>query len=340
MTAPWERRAYEGLVAAHSAGRLGHAQLIHGPARLGKRRVAERFANYLLCDAPGGVDPCGACRSCRQFAQRHQRDPQETRPDGSLAHPDGHPGHPDALFIGYVLNEKSSPKKMRSEIVIDQMRELTQQLLITPQYGRARVALVEPADAIGTAAANALLKTLEEPVPGRYLLLVTSQPARLPATIRSRCQRVEFRLPPADEARAWLAAQGHAAADADEALTASRGHPGLADDWLRNGGLELRRGVGRDLQRLARGEASVQEVTGQWADVQAAERVAHAADLVAQKAAGLTDPRTARSLAAWFDKANRSRDLLRTTVRSDLVLMELLMAWRDTARTGPETRER
>lgn len=331
---------YEGLVAAHVAGRLGHAQLIHGPARLGKRRVAERFAQYLLCDAPVDIDPCGACRSCRQFAQRHQREPVETRPDGSLAHPDGHPGHPDALFIGYVLNERSSPKKMRSEIVIDQMRELTQQLLITPQYGRARVALVEPADAIGVAAANALLKTLEEPVPGRYLLLVTSQPARLPATIRSRCQRVEFRLPPADEAVQWLAAKGHAAADADEALAAARGHPGLADDWLRNGGLELRRAVGRDLQRLARGEATAQEVAGQWADAQAAVRVAHAADLVAQKAAGLTDPRTTRSLAAWFDKANRSRDLLRTTVRADLVLMELLMAWRDAARAGPETRER
>ena len=85
-------------------------------------------------------------------------------------------------------------------------------------------------------------------MPSRYLWLVSAHPARLPATIRSRCQRVEFRLPPHDEARAWLAAQGHAEADVDEALQAANGHPGLADDWLRNGGLDLRRRVVADLQ--------------------------------------------------------------------------------------------
>lgn len=337
---PWQQRAYESMVAAFDAGRLGHAQLLHGPARLGKRRVAERVAQRLLCETPQGLEPCEACRSCRQFAHRHQRDPVETRPDGSLAHPAGHPGHPDALFVGYVLNEKSNPKKMRTEIVIDQMRDLTRQLLITPQYGRARVALVEPADAIGIAAANALLKTLEEPVEGRYLLLVTAQPARLPATIRSRCQRVEMRMPGRDEAAAWLASQGHAPTDADAALDAARGHPGLADDWLRNGGLALRKAVAGDLQRLSKGDAAPSELAQQWlADEQADLRLRFAADLAVERAAGLTDPRHARSLAAWFDKANRSRDLLRTTVRADLVLVDLLTAWR-AMRAGQEIRER
>jgi DNA polymerase-3 subunit delta' len=338
--APWERRAYDGLAAALDAGRLGHAQLIHGPARLGKRRVAERFSQRLLCESPRGNDPCDECRSCRQFVARHQRDPVETRPDGSLAHPDGHPGHPDALFVGYVLNEKSNPKKMRSEIVIEQMRELTQKLLVSPQYGRARVALVEPADAVGVAAANALLKTLEEPVEGRYLLMVTSRPSRLPATIRSRCQQVEFRVPPRDEADAWLLAQGHASADVDEALRAAHGHPGLADDWLRNGGLELRRRVAADLQGLARGEVAPHELVDAWSKDAPDLRLQHAADLAVERARGLTDPRAARSLATWFDKANRSRDLLRTTVRADLVLMELLTAWRAAMRTGQEIGER
>ncbi|HEY4582227.1 MAG TPA: DNA polymerase III subunit delta' [Lysobacter sp.] len=338
---PWARRAYESLVAALDAGRLGHAQLLHGPALLGKRAVAERFAQRLLCESPARLDPCGACRGCRQFDARFQRDPVETRPDGSLAHPSGHPSHPDAAFIGYVLNEKSSPKKMRSEIVIDQMRELTQQLLVSPQYGRARVALVEPADAIGVAAANALLKTLEEPVEGRYVLLVSSRPARLPATIRSRCQLVEFRIPPPGEARSWLLAQGHAPADVDEALAAANGHPGLADDWLRSGGLDLRRRVASDLQKLARGEVTAQEAAQQWgADAQADLRLRFAADIVLDRARGLTDPQGTRSLAAWFDQANRSRDLLRTTVRADLVLMELLTAWRAASRAGQEIRDR
>src|SRR3546814_1588205 len=87
-------------------------------------------------------------------------------------------------------------------------------------------------DAVNYHAWNAILKTLEEPQPGRYLWLVVSNPARLPATIRSRCQRLDFPLPPRDEARAWLQAQGHAQKAADEALEAARGHPGLADAWL------------------------------------------------------------------------------------------------------------
>ena len=316
--APWQSRIEAQVAATLEAGRLGHAQLFCGPARLGKRDVAVRLARRVLCESPRGAEACGACRSCRLFEA------------GT---------HPDYRFVSFIPNREGT--KLRTEIVIDQMRELSAQLSLTPQFGRAQVAIVDPADAINNAAANALLKTLEEPVPGRYLWLVTAHPARLSATIRSRCQRVEFRLPPLEEARAWLLAQGHAQGDVDEALQAAHGHPGLADDWLRNGGLDLRRHVAADLQKVARGEATAQEVAQQWAgDEHADLRLRHAADLVVERARGLTDPRAARSLATWFDKANRSRELLRTTVRADLVLMELLTAWCAAARAGQEIRER
>jgi DNA polymerase-3 subunit delta' len=275
------------------------------------------MARRVLCESATGEDACGRCRSCRLF-------------DAGT--------HADYRFVSFIPNRDGT--KLRTEIVIDQMRELTGQLALTPQFGRAQVAVVDPADAINHAAANALLKTLEEPVPGRYLWLVSAHPMRLPATIRSRCQRIEFRLPPSHESTAWLASRGHSPAEAAEALAAARGHPGLADDWLRNGGLTLRRAVASDLQRLWKGDAAPPEVAQQWvADEFADLRIRHAADLVVERAAGLTDPRRARSLAAWFDKANRSRDLLRTTVRADLVLVELLMAWR-ALRAGPENRER
>ena len=317
MTAPWQERAYTKMADAFCAGRLGHAQLICGPAQLGKRDIAIRMARRVLCEAAAGDDACGACRSCRLF-------------DAGT--------HPDYRFISFIPNREGT--KLRSEIVIDQMRELSVQLGLTPQFGRAQVAVIDPADAINHAAANALLKTLEEPVPGRYLWLVSAHPMRLSATIRSRCQRVELRLPPEAEATAWLAERGHARPAAAEALAAARGHPGLADDWLRNGGLAVRKAVVADLQRLSKGEASPSEIAQQWtADEHADLRLRHAADYAVQRAAGLTDPRHARSLAAWFDKANRSRDLLRTTVRADLVLVELLMAWRE-LRLGPENRER
>ena len=301
---PWQQRAYDHAFAALEAGRLGHGLLICGPAGLGKRAVADRLAQFVL----GGSEPALQARTAQLIAA------------GT---------HPDLHLVSYGLTKDGS--KLRTEIVIDQMRELSQKLALTPQYGRAQVAIVDPADAINRAACNALLKTLEEPAEGRYLWLISAQPARLPATIRSRCQRLEFKLPPHEESLAWLAARGHPARDAQEALAASRGHPGLADEWLREGGLALRKSVASDLEKLESGQVGVIETAQRWSsDEHAALRLSHAADLVLAQAgeAGLTDPARLHKLATWFDAANRTRDLLRTTVRGDLAIVDLLLAWR------------
>lgn len=305
--APWQQRLYDQAAAAIDAGRLGHGLLFCGPAQLGKRAVAMRLAQRLLCtDRGADGEPCGACRGCRLYAA------------GT---------HPDYQLLSFVPNKEGT--RLRTEIVIEQVRRLSEQMVLTPQYGGAQIAIVDPADAINHAASNALLKTLEEPVPGRYLWLISAHPARLSATIRSRCQRLEFRLPPRDEALAWLQAHGHADAAASEALDAARGHPGLAHDWLQNSGLKIRREVASDLAKLTRGEAGAVETAQRWAaDEHASLRLRHAADLAVAQAAGLTDPVRTRRLATWFDQANRTRDLLRTTVRADLAIVELLMAWR------------
>ena len=336
--APWQQRVHDQAAAALDTGRLGHGLLFCGPAHLGKRAVAERLAARVLClQRTAGGEACGQCRSCTLLAHRHQRDPVETRPDGRLVHPFGHSSHPDLLLVGQEVNDKSRPPKMRTEIVIEQIRRLSEQLALTPQYGGARVAIIDPADAVNHAACNALLKTLEEPVPGRYLWLVSAHPMRLPGTIRSRCQRLEFRLPPQAESLAWLQAQGHSAQAAGDALGAARGHPGQAHEWLAGGGIALRRGVADDLEAVARGQRTPLETAQRWAaDEHAALRLGHAADLaVVQAGERLTDPARTRSLAAWFDQANRARDLLGTTVRADLVIVELLMAWRACAAPAP-----
>lgn len=305
--APWQQRVYDQACEAIDAGRLAHGLLFCGPANLGKRAVAERLAQRLLCQARGADgEPCGHCRSCQFLAA------------GS---------HPDYNLISFVPNREGT--RLRTEIVIEQIRALSEKLTLTPQYGGAQVAIIEPADAVNHAACNALLKTLEEPVPGRYLWLVTAHPARLPATIRSRCQKLEFRLPPQDEAVAWLSRQGHTESAAAEALQAARGHPGLADAWLRDGVLKLRREVATDLARLRRGESAALETAQRWTtDEHAPLRLRFAADLALAEATGLTDPGRTRSLAAWFDAANRTRDLLRTTVRADLAVADLLLSWR------------
>ena len=334
--APWQQRIYQQAGAALDAGRLGHGLLLCGPPRLGQRAVAERLAARMLCTSrTADGEPCGGCRSCRLFAVRSQTDPVELRPDGSLAHPWGHTGHPDFSQISYGINARSKPLKSRAEIVIEQVRKLSEQMALTPQYGEAKVAIIDPADALNHAAANALLKTLEEPVPGRYLWLVSAYPSRLPATIRSRCQRLEFRLPPHAEALAWLQAQGHGGKPAAEALEAARGHPGLADAWLRDGSLDLRREVSRDLEAVGRGNASAAATAQAWtADDHATLRLRFAADLALEQVStaastGLTDARRTRRLAAWFDAANRTAALLRTTVRADLAVAELLLDWQE-----------
>lgn len=318
--APWQQRIYDQAKASINAGRLGHGLLFCGPAQLGKRAVAERLAHGLLCrERSAQGDPCGHCRSCQLLAA------------GT---------HPDYQLVSFVPNKEGT--RLRTEIVIDQIRSLSERLSLTPQYGGAQIAIIDPADSINTAACNALLKTLEEPVPGRYLWLVSSHPARLPATIRSRCQRLEFRLPRQEESLAWLKAQGHSEAAAREAFEAARGHPGLAHEWLSGDGLKLRREVAADLTKLGRGETSAPEVAQRWVgDDHAALRLRHASDIaLAEAASGLTDPARARSLATWFDRANRTRDLLRTTVRADLAVVELLMAWRagEGRRAGGESR--
>jgi DNA polymerase-3 subunit delta' len=323
--APWQQRAHAQAVEALAAGRLAHGLLFSGPAGLGQREVAEKLAQRVLCLSPRGDEACGTCRGCTLYQSRSQSDPVEIRPDGTLALPHGRPGHPDALFVGFAMNEKTG--KPRQELSIEQIRTLSAQLALTSQYGEARVALIDPADALNTAASNALLKTLEEPQPGRYLWLIAADPSRLPATIRSRCQKLEFRLPPREEALAWLRTQGHAKA-AEEALDAARGHPGLAAQWLADGSLDLRREVADDLRALSQGRASATATAQRWnADDSLALRLRFAADIALDAAGRLTDPMRTRRLAAWFAAANRTRDLLRTTVRADLAVAELLLDW-------------
>jgi DNA polymerase III subunit delta' len=313
--APWLQPVLARLAAAHREGRLPHALLLCGPAGLGKRALAEFLVAGLLCTSPAADGAaCGHCRGCT------------LRLAGS---------HPDLMRIGLEENEKTG--KLRSEIVIEQIRSLSAKLALTPQFGGAQVAVIDPAEAMNVASANALLKTLEEPHPGCLLLLVADQPFRLPATIRSRCQRIELRLPERALARDWLRAQGIGDEQAESALDAARGNPGQALALAAEGGLALRREVESDLAALAAGRAGAAETARRWCDERLAQRLDFAADCVRDAAvadlgSGLTPPPEFPKLAAWFDQANRLRELIRTPVRTDLMLVGLLRQWRRAGR--------
>lgn len=311
--APWQSEVYARAVRAYQDDKLGHGLLFAGPADLGKHEVAEALAMRLLCKQPRADGlACGDCRSCRLVPAQSV----------GLATTQA---HPDLQRVGLEPNEKGD--KLRSEITVDQIRRLGQWFSLTSQFGGAQVALLDPADALNTAAANALLKTLEEPAPGRFLLLVASRPGRLPATIRSRCQRLEFRLPSPAVARDWLASQGFQPKRAEAALAAARGNPGLAARWLREGGLEMRDAVLAQLEAVAAGRSAPIAVAQSWlGDEHGEARLRFAADALLDRAAA--DAGNAAGIGALFDGINRVRSALGAPLRHDLVLAGLLLEWR------------
>lgn len=307
---PWQVPHWARLQASRQRGALAHALLVCGAAGLGKRAFVQHFMQGLLCSEPVDGEPCGHCRSCLLIAA------------GS---------HPDLVTLSFGLRKDGV---QRSEIVVDQIRELSARLAMNSQFGGWQVAVIDPADAMNAAAANALLKTLEEPAAQTMLILLADAPWRLPQTIRSRCQRVEFQLPADADALAWLQDEGvrHPA----EALAAASGNPGLARAWAGEGALERRQEVRKDLAALAAGRGQPIEVVKRWLDNEPAQRLWFAAQATADEIRARSSASTAplasamdvEALAHWYDAVNRTREALRGPLRGDLLLLELLAQWR------------
>jgi len=201
---PWLVAAERELVAA--GARFPQALLIEGPAGIGKRVLAMRVARARLCESPcADGTACGRCASCGYVAAGQ---------------------HPDLRLVEPVLYDEEGNATPQDLIKIEAIRQLTEWSQVTSHRRGAKIAVIAPAEAMHYAAANALLKTLEEPPAGTSLLLVAHQPGRLPATIRSRCVRRVVPLPADDLARTWLAAQG--VLEPDSVLAQAGGAPFLA----------------------------------------------------------------------------------------------------------------
>jgi len=208
---PWQALLWQRLGEQHDAGRLPQALMLTGAEGVGKLWFLRALASRLLCASPLAGTACGSCKSC------------ELLKAGS---------HSDFMAL--------HPEEGSRQIRIEQVRKLIQFAGRTPALGSRKVLLIGPAELMNSSAANALLKSLEEPSDSTTLLLSSNNVSALPATIRSRCQ-ITTHVPPSVEASvAWLqqfvgdadtAAQAHALFPGQPLLAAALTGAELVETW-------------------------------------------------------------------------------------------------------------
>ena len=209
MIYPWQQTHWQQIQQLLKTERLPHALLLHGNQGLGKKDFAVAIANALLCKQPGAdLQACGQCKTCQLLSVNT---------------------HPDLYYFEPTPPPKSTSKNPVLSIKIDVIRSVCEKMNQTSQYGGYRVTIINHAEQMNTAAANSLLKTLEEPGQNVLIILLTSRPHRLPATIRSRCQTLRFSEPDDAQALDWIkqkeTTQGLSPAQLQQALRQAHGSP-------------------------------------------------------------------------------------------------------------------
>jgi DNA polymerase-3 subunit delta' len=305
MIYPWLTEVEREFSERLEQGRLPHALLLSGPRGTGKTGLAESFAAGLMCQE-NGYPACGRCRSCQLLASG---------------------AHPDRQLITFEENPRTG--EPRKELVVGQVRRLIASMYLTNTISPRKLALVHPAEAMNANAANALLKTLEEPPGEAVLILVSHDTARLPATIRSRCQNLHVRQPEREASLNWLCSeQGLAQDEASAALYAAAGSPLEALNMFRSGMTDQYLQLMSTLEDLRSGRAGTgasmaalmeiaPDVLWSWISLHAAGEL---------KEVGPAHP-VAREMAMLQLIADKNRKLISTPVRKDFLLQDWLIQW-------------
>jgi DNA polymerase-3 subunit delta' len=225
----WQVAVWEWLRQQHARGSLAHAYLAYGEQGIGKFDLLRHFARYLLCKSPVTGSLCGTCVNC------------------ALAEGGA---HPDVLIV--------APEEGSRDIKIDQIRSLAEFVARTSHSGLMKVIVINQAHQLNVAAANSLLKTLEEPASKTVLFLVTERPGSLPATLRSRCQRLQFATPAIGVTADWLTAKGLTASDALTLATAAGSRPLYALALAERDGVNGAQDFLRQLSRLLQSQSLLQ----------------------------------------------------------------------------------
>lgn len=233
---PWQLGEWQQLTQLVSARKLPHALMFAGPAGIGKRHLAEVLAQFLLCHTPLEDRACGQCRGCELNKAKT---------------------HPDLLWI--------EPEEAGKAIKVDQVRELTEALGKTAQQAGYKLVIIDPAEAMNTNSANALLKSLEEPAANTLLILVSHTPSAVLPTIRSRCQLRVLPMPREEQVLHWLSPLlvGRNI-EPQRLLMAARGAPLAALELLEGDALEQQEEQLQQWVRVSLGQSSAIDVASNW----------------------------------------------------------------------------
>ncbi|HEY1403343.1 MAG TPA: DNA polymerase III subunit, partial [Pyrinomonadaceae bacterium] len=209
------QRAKDTLRRMIAGRRVPGALLFAGEDAVGKKLFALELAKALNCLAPAGFEACDKCSSCIRIA--HFADAPADKTD-------------DAKHIIWSEHRDVGLVKADKRVInVQQVRDIELETNFRPHEGKARVFILEDADKMNVQASNALLKTLEEPAPTSHIILVTTRPANLLTTIRSRCQTIRFAPLTADEIEKYLVGnKRRAGEEARLAAHLARGRLGLA----------------------------------------------------------------------------------------------------------------
>ncbi|MCX3309305.1 DNA polymerase III subunit delta' [Pantoea vagans] len=209
---PWLNQPYRQVIGQHQENRAHHALLIQAMAGMGDDALVWGMSRWLMCQQPDGLKSCGACHGC-QLMQANT--------------------HPDWYRL--------EAEKGKSTLGIDAVRQVTEKMYHFGQQGGAKVVWLPDAAQLSEAAANALLKTLEEPPANSWFFLSSRDPSRLLATLRSRCMTLHLTPPDEGQSLLWLKKQSsHDEQMLLAALRLSAGAPGAALSLLENGPWQAR----------------------------------------------------------------------------------------------------
>lgn len=233
---PWQLQEWQQLHQQIQANKLPHAIMFAGAKGIGKRHLAQAMAQLLLCLSPIEGTPCGKCRGCQLNRANN---------------------HPDFILV--------EPEEGSKGIKVDQVRALIDDLSKTAQQGGYKVVILEPAEAMNTNAANALLKSLEEPAAKTLLMLVCHTPSAVLPTIRSRCQLRLLPVPHAEQVIHWLKPlMAGSSVPVEKLMEASGGAPLTALSFLEGDALERRDNWLLNVIRMSGGQVSAIEVAALW----------------------------------------------------------------------------